>query len=146
MSTHRRPAFAHSALAIACLALAALGGASVARAYVSSTWYEDASGYEEAARRQKLQHAPLLVYFRTDWCPYCRAFDQLLEDYEMRSKLGEAIKVRVNPEHGDAERTLFEQRFGAKGFPAIYWVPDGGAPRRLSSKGPASAFLAQLTP
>ncbi|MBI2962927.1 MAG: thioredoxin family protein [Deltaproteobacteria bacterium] len=141
MGVRRGASFASAAAGIVCLAVVYAGGAL---GYVSSTWYEDASGYEEATRQQKLYHAPLLVYFRVDWCPYCRAFDQLLTDSEMRSKLGEVIKVRVNPEHGDAEMALFEQRFGGKGYPAIYWVTDGGAPRRLSAKGPASTFLAQL--
>ncbi len=143
MGTHRRPAIA---VGIVCWAVISLIGAKIARGYLSSTWYEDAAGFAEAERQQKLQHAPMLVYFRTDWCPHCRAFDQLLADYEMRSKLGEAVKVRVNPEHGEAEKVLFEQRFGGKGVPAIYWVTEGGAPKRLSSKGPASAFLDQLAP
>lgn len=127
------------------LSLAAgLFGASMASAYMSSTWFEDASGYEAALRQQRIHHAPMLVYFRTDWCPYCRTFDQRLEDYEMKSKLGGAIKVRLNPEHGPAERKLFEQEFGAKGFPAIYWVREGSAPRRLSAGKSVAEFLAQI--
>jgi thiol:disulfide interchange protein len=128
------------------LAAALVGFAAPrARGYVSSGWYEDAGGYQEATRLQKVHHAPMLVYFRVDWCPHCRAFDQLLDDSEMRSKLGQAIKVRVNPEHGDAERKIFSERFGARGYPAIYWVAsENDEPRRLSSKGPAADFLAQL--
>jgi len=118
---------------------------AMARAYVSSSWYEDASGYEEAARLQKLHHAPMFVYFRVDWCPHCKAFDALLDDGRVRGKLGEAIKVRVNPEHGDAERKIFAEKFGAKGYPAIYWVAsENDSPRRISGKGPAETFLAQL--
>ena len=134
----RRP----SLLLIAALVLLAAGQA---RAYVSSSWYEDASGYAEAVRLQKLHHAPMIVYFRVDWCPHCRAFDQLLEDSAMRSKLGQAIKVRINPEHGAAEKQIFEQQFGAKAYPAIFWLgSENDSPRKLSSKGPAEKFLAQL--
>jgi len=133
-----------SKLVLAVLAvLFCVGGAS---AYLSSTWYEDASGYEEAARQQVHQHVPMLVYFRTDWCPYCKKFDELLQDSKMREGLGPIIKVRVNPEHGDAERALFEKRFGAKGYPAIFWVAaEGASPRRVSAKGPPEEFLGRLT-
>jgi thiol:disulfide interchange protein len=115
-------------------------------AYSSPTWYEDASGFEDAARQQVRQQVPMLVYFRTDWCPYCKKFDSLLEDSSVRSRLANVIKVRVNPEHGDAERSLFEKRYAARGYPAIFWVPsESAAPRRISGKGPAAEFLAQLT-
>jgi len=130
--------------AVLCLVTALPAAVRVARAFVSSTWYQDAEGYAEAARRQAAEKVPMLVYFRVDWCPYCRVFDRLLEDYEMRRGLAGALKVRVNPEHGEAERALFEQRFGGRGFPAIYWAPASGTPRRVSSAGPAAEFLAQL--
>jgi glutaredoxin len=112
--------------------------AQLARAYLSSTWYEDATGYEEALRQQNVLHAPMLVYFRTDWCPHCRAFDRLLEDPKVRSQISPYVKVRLNPEHGKAEKEIFEGRFGAMGFPALFpkkldrwWrqdPPRGGVP------------------
>src|SRR5690242_20539280 len=92
--------------------IALLAAGRLGHAYLSSTWYEDAGGYEEAMRQQKVLHAPMLVYFRVDWCPHCRAFDQLLEDQKVRSRLAAYIKVRINPEHGKAERTIFEGQFG----------------------------------
>jgi thiol:disulfide interchange protein len=110
-------------LLVSLVSALALVVAGRSNAYVSSTWFDDASGFEDAAREQARQHAPMLVYFRTDWCPYCKKFDSLLEDAGVRSRLANVIKVRVNPEHGDAERNLFEKRFGARGYPAIYWVP-----------------------
>jgi len=50
-----------------------------AQAYYSATWYEDAAGYEKALRDQRIHHVPIFVYFRVDWCPHCRAFDDLAE-------------------------------------------------------------------
>jgi thiol:disulfide interchange protein len=136
----------HSRLVLTFVAALAFVAAGRASAYLSSTWYEDASGFEDAARQQVHQHAPMLVYFHTDWCPYCKKFDALLEDSQVRSRLAAIIKVRVNPEHGEAERTLFEKRYGARGYPAIFWVPsENEAPRRISAKGAAPDFLAQLT-
>jgi thiol:disulfide interchange protein len=115
----------------------------LAHAYYSATWYEDAAGYERALRDQRVHHVPIFVYFRVDWCPHCRAFDELAEGYEVRSKLNEVIKVRVNPEHGAAEKAL-QAQYGSNSYPALFLQPDGGAPTRLSAKGPAADFIAQL--
>ena len=125
-------------------AVALLCRAAPSPAYVSSTWYEDASGYEDAVRQQKVLHAPLFVYFRADWCPHCKNFDQLLEDSTVRSRMSSLIKVRINPEHGKAERELFEQRFGTKGYPALFLVDEGGSQQKLRHGGPADRFVAQL--
>jgi thiol:disulfide interchange protein len=124
---------------------AALIVAPAARADSSSTWYEDASGYAEAIRQQKVLHAPMLVYFRTDWCPHCRAFDQLLDDPKVRSQVDPYIKVRINPEHGKSEKEIFEEQFGAMGFPALFFQDSETAtPERISAKGPADRFVAQF--
>jgi len=114
-----------------------------AQAYYSGTWYEDAAGYEKALRDQRVHHVPIFVYFRVDWCPHCRAFDELADGYEVRSKLNEVIKVRVNPEHGAAEKAL-QAQYGSSTYPALFLQPDGGSPTALSAKGPASHFVAQL--
>jgi len=114
-----------------------------AQAYYSATWYEDAAGYEKALRDQRVHHVPIFVYFRVDWCPHCRAFDELADAYEVRSKLNEVIKVRVNPEHGAAEKAL-QAQYGSNSYPALFLRPDGGSPTSLSAKGPASHFVAQL--
>lgn len=133
------------ALVLATVVAMALSGAGTnrAQAYYSSTWYEDATGYEQAVREQRAHHAPIFVYFRVDWCPHCRAFDQMAEAYEVRSKLNEFIKVRINPEHGDAEKAL-QARYGASSYPALFVHPDGGAPGSISAKGPSTQFVAQL--
>ena len=125
--------------------VAALTFVSAASADPSSTWYRDAGGYEEAVRQQKVLHAPMLVYFRVDWCPHCRTFDQLLEDPKVRSQLGPYIKVRINPEHGEAETSIFEEEFGATGFPALFFKSsETASPSRISAAGPADRFVAQF--
>src|SRR5438874_2491771 len=109
---------------------ARLTSASVSRAVAlprpaRASWYEDAAGYEYALRRQRSDHAPVLVYFRTDWCPHCRALDGLLDSPEVRARLGDYLKVRINPEHGTAERRLFEKEYGSRGYPALFLRADG---------------------
>jgi thiol:disulfide interchange protein len=115
-----------------------------ASAYYSSTWFEDADGYEAAVRQQRYQHVPMLIYFRVDWCPHCRELDGLLEQSQVRSRLAELIKVRINPEHGDAEKRLYNTEFGGSGYPSVFVRPDGGSPTALRHSGPAERFLGQL--
>jgi glutaredoxin len=114
-----------------------------ADAYNSSTWYEDAGGFEQALRQQRALHAPVLVYFRVDWCPHCRTLDQMLERYEVRSRLNELIKVRINPEHGDAEKQLF-QTGGSGGYPSLFLRREGGGATQLHVGGSPEQFLAQF--
>ena len=114
-----------------------------AHAYNSSTWYEDAGGFEQALRQQRALHAPVLVYFRVDWCPHCRSLDQMLETYEVRSRLNELIKVRINPEHGDAEKQLF-QTAGSGGYPSLFLRGEGGGATQLRGGGSPEQFLAQF--
>ena len=109
-----------------------------------ASWYEDAAGYEYALRRQRSDHAPVLVYFRTDWCPHCRVLDGLLDAPEVRSRLSDYLKVRINPEHGAAERRLFEKEYGSRGYPALFLRADGRGAARLSTGGPPARFLVQF--
>jgi len=109
-----------------------------------ASWYEDAAGYEYALRRQRSDHVPVLVYFRTDWCPHCRVLDGLLDMPEVRSRLSDYLKVRINPEHGAAERRLFEKEYGSRGYPALFLRADGRGAARLSPAGPPARFLAQF--
>jgi thioredoxin-like negative regulator of GroEL len=131
-------------LGVAVAVALVTAGRQAAEAYYSSTWYEDAGGYEQAVRQQHSLHAPMLVYFRVDWCPHCRALDEMLQAYEVRSRLNEFIKVRINPEHGDAEKALFQSRYGSSGYPALFMLRDGGAAARISTAGPPERFLRQL--
>lgn len=90
--------------------------------YSASGWEEGARGYESALQDARRSGQPMIVYFNTDWCPWCR---QLNENYlphsRVRSELRDFVKVSVNPEDGDRERRLFEQ-FGGGGYPGLFVV------------------------
>ena len=112
--------------------------------YSSTSWLDGAAGYADAVRRQRSTGAPMLVYFRTDWCPYCRRFDGLVEEEPVRAGLASTIKVRINPELGDAESALFKSEFKGKAYPSVYLVDAGGTKTKISHSGPAERFLAQF--
>lgn len=128
------------------LALSVLAGLlTPAMGYLSERWLEGAGGWEDAFRQYRKVDAPMLVYFRTDWCPHCRSFDELLAEPEVRRGLQGVMKVVMNPENSREEQRLFRESYGADAFPAVFLHPaDGSAPRRLSHRGPAERFLAQF--
>ena len=134
----------HRLLALGAVALAIVL-AMPALAYHSTVWLEGADGHADAMRQRQTMQAPMLVYFRVDWCPHCRRFDELLDDGQVRSRLAGVIKVRIDPEKGEAEKQLFQSEYGGTGYPTIFlYSADGGSPTRISHKGPADRFLAQL--
>jgi len=90
-------------------------------------WLSAASGYDDALARQKDSGSPVLVYFFTDWCPYCKQFDASVAPMA-DSKL---LRVRVNPETGDRDKQL-ASTFGVSGYPSIFLIPRAGAsPQRV---------------
>lgn len=105
------------------LLLAALGlpssGAATERPRFD-TWLDGHEGMLDAIRQHDESGKPILVYFYTDWCPYCRQFENelLSEDY-VEEYLEGVIKVRINPEKG-AEEAMLSRHYGIRGYPAIF--------------------------
>ena len=87
-------------------------------------WLTGATGYEDAVRRRQASSAPLVLYFFTDWCPYCKVVDRdLFSSTEVDRYFSRAVfRVRVNPEAGDAERRLAE-RYHVTGYPSFFVLP-----------------------
>jgi outer membrane lipoprotein-sorting protein/thiol-disulfide isomerase/thioredoxin len=85
-------------------------------------WLNGAPGYEHALQLQRELNLPLVVYFYTDWCPFCRSLNsQYLTAATVQNYLSGVIKVRINPEHGRPEKQLAEQ-FGVAGFPYLFVI------------------------
>ncbi len=115
-------------------------GGEGSRPAVGGDWLETAE-YEEAERQQRELGAPLLVYFRTDWCGYCRRLEAgLLADSAVESYLSEAVvRCRVNPEES-AEARAVSDRYGVTGYPSLFLVADGLEPIRVSTYGRGNGF------
>jgi thiol:disulfide interchange protein len=94
-----------------------------AAAAASPVWYEGAQGYQQALAEANAYNKPLVVYFYTDWCPYCREFNtKLLNTREVQEHLRNAAIVRINPEKGIEEKMLSRQyRIG--GYPSFFLHP-----------------------
>jgi tetratricopeptide (TPR) repeat protein len=114
---HARPAW------LPPLIIEEVPGPPPARPAVSSRWYEGAEGYPRAVEEQKKTRGSLLVYFRADWCSYCRTMDQeVLAAPAVARYLDQVVKVRVSPESGPADQALMKS-FGAHTFPAVFMIP-----------------------
>ncbi len=83
-------------------------------------WLNGAAGYARAVELHKQLNVPLVVYFYTDWCGYCRALDnKYLPSAPVQDYLRGVVKVRINPEHGQAERAL-SIRYGVNAYPSFF--------------------------
>ena len=116
------------------LAGAATGGADD----WTAGWLSNARGYEAASRELSTKRRPMLVYFYTDWCGYCRRLEgKVLATESGRKSLEDVLKVRINPESGRDEALLAGQ-YRVRGYPTLLVVsPEGVARRARTPQSPA---------
>lgn len=95
---------------------------AAAGAALDDQWLYNASGYNRAIELQRELKVPLVVYFYTDWCPYCHELDaSYLPTAVVQDYLRGVVKVRINPESGPAEREIAD-RFNVTGYPRFYVI------------------------
>ncbi len=117
---------------------------SAATTLPSDIWLNGASGYARAVELQRELNVPMVVYFYADWCSYCRTLDnQYLPSAPVQDYLRGVVKVRINPEHGPAERAL-ATRYSVKGYPSFF-VMRGRSATRPATVSPFRR-VANLTP
>jgi len=88
-----------------------------------SGWYQNHDGYIRALRRRSHVDRAMILYFRTDWCPWSRRFeDEFLAQRAVANWASEQIRVVLDAEHSFEEAELAE-RLGVTGFPAFYVIP-----------------------
>ena len=105
-------------------------------------WLSGAAGYQRALAQQRGSDEAVLVYFYTDWCPYCRRFNQnIVPSSELAEYLRHAIAVRVNSEAGHAEEALAAQ-FRVSGYPMIFVIPADGSPTEVAPFEDPAQFVA----
>lgn len=95
---------------------------------ISHDWYEGADGFLEGMEEAQHENKAALIYFYTDWCPYCRRLDRdLLARTAVSATTKYFVKIKINPEHGPGERLLAD-RYGIGGYPSLY-VHEAGSAR-----------------
>ncbi len=110
---------------IFCLLVAVVGSSAAedsSAGFAPETWEQGAEGLFGAIRTlEEGDHTvPMVVYFYTDWCGYCRQFErELLGKEKVRGYFEDLLAVRINPEKGDQERQVAEY-YGVNGYPAFF--------------------------
>jgi thiol-disulfide isomerase/thioredoxin len=88
-------------------------------------WYEGADGYTQALQQAHRMNRPLVIYFHTEWCNFCRAMNKdFLPDPLVRRFLSNVMRVHVNPELSSDGEAL-ATRFGVAGYPSFFVLPSG---------------------
>ena len=125
---------------------AVLRGADAAPSAVAN-WYEGASGYEQAFEEARRDQKPLMVYFRTEWCGYCRQFErELLSTETVQKYVDSVVKVTINPEAGREEAQI-ASAYRVRGFPAIFMHPaDLGPPQGIRRTAMRDGKIGLQTP
>ena len=100
-----------------------------------SAWHQGAAGFQKAMQEAETDGLPVAVYFYTDWCPYCRQLDnELLNKQSVIEHMHQVVKVRINPEKGQAERQLANQ-YKVTGYPSFFVHPTAkGTPVRVQGQ------------
>ncbi len=95
---------------------------------VFDEWYLNAPGYTEAVALHQKTGQPVMVYFHTHWCGYCKKLERnLLSQKAVQQGLSGVIKVSINPEVSTREDAIGEQ-WGVQGYPTLYVVGDWSKP------------------
>ena len=121
------------------ISLILLGTARTAAAQsddIFAKWLTGPQGYAQAMEKRRGTSDVVLIYFYTDWCPYCRLFNkEIVASKQMNDYLDHAIAVRINPDKGSKEKEL-ARTYGVSGYPSFFVLPPGSdSPKRISVSG-----------
>lgn len=95
------------------------------RATETPQWLHDV-GLDEALRRAKAEHKPLLVDFEADWCSICKRWDyHVYSDAEVAGLLSRFVLLKVNVDFGFANDIV---RLGGKNPPYLVFLDENGYP------------------
>ena len=96
--------------------------------YTSNDWHKGYQGYLDAISISDENKVPVFIYIYTDWCQYCKKFqNQLLTDSYVKESLSKFVKVKINPEGSDEEKSLYK-KWNGRGYPAILFQSGSGRP------------------
>jgi thiol:disulfide interchange protein len=112
----------------------------------SDVWYEGASGFATASRLARESGAPMLLYFHTDWCGYCKRMErELFPAPAVEKQLRTMLKVRLNPERSGEEQGL-GGRYGVRGYPSLFVERNGSTPERVQPFVQLGGAWSQVSP
>ena len=85
--------------------------------YVNAIQWRD--DFDQAVKDAVAQHKPMMVYFYTDWCGFCRKFEGgVLCDWTVKKLAKQFICVKVN---ADKNKEL-ASRYEVTGYPEVLFL------------------------
>ena len=113
----------------------ATGSSNSSSGVNSPGWLHDKTGYKSALKVSAEKRAPIFIYGYTDWCGYCKKLQRdIFQDSAVKKVLARFVKVKINPEHSQADAAIFQQ-WGGRGYPTLFIQPaSSSSPKR--TKGP----------
>ena len=124
-----------------------IGG--TAEAVIASQWHTKPSNFEKIEEAAKKKDEPYIIFFYTDWCGYCKKMNKkYLSDSKVESILSQYYRIKINPDNGEEEKALANEK-GVRGYPDFRIVhPDGRAikihPFREGESLKVKAFIRNL--
>lgn len=103
-----------------------LSNSHSAQAVTTSKWYTKASDFKKVEQAAKKKDKPYILFFYTDWCGYCKKMNKkYLSNNKIKQLLSKYHKIKINPDKGEEEHALANQK-GVGGYPDFRIVhPDG---------------------
>ncbi len=93
------------------------------RPYRFVGWEEGADGFERVAKEHEQRHQAVVLYFRADWCGYCKRLERdYLADPRIASWLRKMPRVHIDPSAGDEEMEI-ARMFRVRGYPTFAVMP-----------------------
>ncbi len=89
-------------------------------AYDFTDWYHGASGYEDALDEVIGEEKPLILYFHSESCTWCKKLDsEYLASYEVDQFLSNIPKVEISSSEEAPEKALYD-KYGVSGVPSFF--------------------------
>jgi len=108
---------------ITLISIFLLGGLFVCSdilAYDFTDWYHGASGYEDALDEVIGEEKPLILYFHSESCNWCKKLDsEYLASYEVDQFLSNIPKVEISSSEEAPEKALYD-KYGVTGVPSFF--------------------------
>jgi tetratricopeptide (TPR) repeat protein len=89
-------------------------------AYDFTDWYHGASGYKDALEEVIDAEKPLILYFHSESCKWCKKLDsEYLASYEVDQFIGNISKVEISSDEEAPEKALYH-KYGVSRVPSFF--------------------------
>ena len=89
-------------------------------AYDFTDWHHGASGYEDALEEVMGEEKPLILYFHSESCAWCKKLDsEYLASYDVDKFLSNIPKVEISSSEAAPEKALYD-KYGVTGVPSFF--------------------------